>query len=214
MSTSVSSRRFFLSRAIRWGAISLIPSTKLGNAQTPSSSTLTAEEEKQNWMNSIMGSRAFDEPAVISKFQDGMFYLRAPIVWRPNRADSGLPDIAVPTGFVTDLASIPRPFWSLIPRDGPYADAAIVHDYLYWRQNVTKDVADMVLQEGMRDLEVFPATVSIIYGGVRTPFGDMAWASNQRLKSAGERRILKLFPKNPAIKWSDWKLVRENFLDE
>lgn len=39
--------------------------------------------------------------------------------------------IEVPVGFVTDLATVPRIFWSLLPPDGEYAKAAIIHDYLY-----------------------------------------------------------------------------------
>ncbi|MDI5166053.1 DUF1353 domain-containing protein, partial [Salmonella enterica subsp. enterica serovar Montevideo] len=33
--------------------------------------------------------------------------------------------IEVPVGFVTDLATVPRIFWSLLPPDGEYAKAAI-----------------------------------------------------------------------------------------
>lgn len=41
--------------------------------------------------------------------------------------------VIVPEEFITDLASIPKPFWSLLglKPDGLYRDAAIVHDYLY-----------------------------------------------------------------------------------
>lgn len=40
--------------------------------------------------------------------------------------------IIVPAGFVTDLASVPRMVWSFYPPDGPWAKAAIIHDFLYW----------------------------------------------------------------------------------
>lgn len=36
----------------------------------------------------------------------------------------------VPTGTFTDLASIPRLFWIVYPRDGGYRKAAVVHDWL------------------------------------------------------------------------------------
>lgn len=39
--------------------------------------------------------------------------------------------ISVPAGFVTDLATVPCIFWSVMPPDGKYAKAAIIHDYLY-----------------------------------------------------------------------------------
>ena len=38
--------------------------------------------------------------------------------------------IKVPTGFITDGASVPKPFWSLFPPLGNYGQAAILHDYL------------------------------------------------------------------------------------
>jgi len=37
----------------------------------------------------------------------------------------------VPAGFSTDLASVPRLLWWLIPPFGMYERAAIIHDYLY-----------------------------------------------------------------------------------
>ena len=40
-------------------------------------------------------------------------------------------EVEVPAGFLTDFASIPRPFWSVLPPYGPWRRAAIVHDYLY-----------------------------------------------------------------------------------
>ena len=39
--------------------------------------------------------------------------------------------INVPAGFVTDLASVPRVFWSLIPPEGKVDEPSVVHDYLY-----------------------------------------------------------------------------------
>lgn len=35
----------------------------------------------------------------------------------------------IPSGFSTDLASVPRVFWSLLPPDGVYENAAVVHDH-------------------------------------------------------------------------------------
>lgn len=39
--------------------------------------------------------------------------------------------IIVPAGFVTDFASIPQIFWSILPPTGPWSKAACLHDYLY-----------------------------------------------------------------------------------
>lgn len=40
--------------------------------------------------------------------------------------------IRVPVDFITDLASIPVPFRDWLPPDGPWAKAAVVHDFLFW----------------------------------------------------------------------------------
>jgi hypothetical protein len=37
---------------------------------------------------------------------------------------------SIPDGFATDLASVPRFFWSLLPPDGRYEKAAVLHDWL------------------------------------------------------------------------------------
>ena len=73
------------------------------------------------------------------------FYSLGPIGWAPNE-NQNFKDVNVPTGFVTDLASIPRPFWSVFPKTGRYAYAAIVHDYLYWTQTVSRDEATRYLR--------------------------------------------------------------------
>ena len=40
-------------------------------------------------------------------------------------------NIIVPAGFRTDLASVPKALWILIPNSGKHTFAAVVHDYLY-----------------------------------------------------------------------------------
>jgi hypothetical protein len=44
---------------------------------------------------------------------------------------SGVLEVFAPIGFETDFASIPRAFLSLFNNDGPWAEAAIIHDFLY-----------------------------------------------------------------------------------
>ena len=39
--------------------------------------------------------------------------------------------IIVPAGFRTDLASVPKALWSIIPNSGKHTFAAVAHDYLY-----------------------------------------------------------------------------------
>ncbi|MCP1500645.1 hypothetical protein J2Y86_005352 [Pseudomonas migulae] len=65
--------------------------------------------------------------------------------------------VTVPAGYRTDLASVPRPVWWLVPRDDELARRpAVVHDYIYTNltRKFTKAEADLVfydalLEEGM-----------------------------------------------------------------
>lgn len=54
--------------------------------------------------------------------------------------------INVPKGLVTDLASVPRIFWNIIPPNGPYTKPAILHDYLCNMNTLTRE-----LEKGKQD---------------------------------------------------------------
>lgn len=98
------------------------------------------------------------------------------------RAGDGDELIVVPPGFVTDLASVPRFVWSFYPPDGPWAKAAIIHDFLYftrgtgvWHDEVgiTRDrpysrrEADDILKEAMADRQVGRWEQFVIWASVR-----------------------------------------------
>ena len=90
--------------------------------------------------------------------------------------------IVVPPGFVTDLASVPRFVWSFYPPDGPWAKAAIIHDFLYfthgtgvWHDEVgitrgrpySRKEADDILKEAMADRQVGRWERFVIWASVR-----------------------------------------------
>ena len=52
--------------------------------------------------------------------------------------------ILIPKGFLTDFASIPKAFWSIIgsPTSTKASIAAVCHDYLYHTQKGTREKAD------------------------------------------------------------------------
>ncbi|THD60699.1 DUF1353 domain-containing protein [Phenylobacterium sp.] len=115
-----------------------------------------------------------------------LWALERPLTYKPsNRGDT----ITVPAGAVTDLASIPRFAWSLLPPDGPWVKAAVVHDFLYrtegtgviWaghEPGVTKQYdrseADFVLRDGMQNRGVDVIRRNIIWAAVRL-FGGWGW---------------------------------------
>jgi hypothetical protein len=106
-------------------------------------------------------------------------------------AEGSSESITVPAGFVTDLASIPAFAWSLgFPADGPWAKAAVVHDFLYatagtcvWhgkcgRTRVapyTRAEADGILREAMGVLGVPAWRRFVIWSAVRVG-GGRGWS--------------------------------------
>lgn len=103
------------------------------------------------------------------------FRLIAPLVYQSPLVGT----IRVPVGFKTDLASIPRVLWNVLPPVGRYDAAAVVHDDLYqtgrvYRQPVTRRLADAVLYEAMTACGVSPLTRWVIWSGVRLG-GGLVW---------------------------------------
>lgn len=98
----------------------IIPGLRLsgaGHAQElePSAQAMTME----SWMNDWMSvSKAAGGMLRISRFREPIYFLTAPISWTPNPGQDAYGAVAVPTGFVTDFASIPRIFWSALRPDG------------------------------------------------------------------------------------------------
>jgi len=83
-------------------------------------------------------------------------------------------DIIVPTGFVTDFATIPKAVRAFIDNDsGVIRDAAIVHDYLYsiesadYHPDIDKLEADLILDEGMQELGANWFKRAAVYYAVR-----------------------------------------------
>jgi hypothetical protein len=137
------------------------------------------------------------------------YYLDGPLHWIPNFGEK-LTAVSVPTGFVTDLASVPSVLWSKYPPIGRYAYAAVIHDYLYWVQTGTREEADEILRAAMADAKVDSGTVSDFYNALSL-FGGAAWNRNKEARQKGEKRILALFPPNPLISWAEWRKGKDVF---
>lgn len=76
--------------------------------------------------------------------------------------------VAVPQGFATDMASIPRIFWPIFPPFGKYFKAAIVHDYLYQYPTLcTRKEADVIFLEAMKVSGVNKYVAGVMYAAVR-----------------------------------------------
>jgi hypothetical protein len=141
----------------------------------------------------------------ISRFKDPMYFLLKPISWKlAANSEARAAPVQVPIGFVTDFASIPRAFYSLLKPDGDYSYAAVMHDYLYWSQTTSKEEADTVFKLVMEEFAIDKITTAALYNAVKS-FGRKAWDGNAKLKSQGEKRILAKFPEDPRLTWQEWK---------
>ena len=87
--------------------------------------------------------------------------------------------ISVPTGFTTDFASVPRPLWAIIPPYGVHGKAAVVHDYLYQRQNRTRKESDLIFKEAMIVSGVKKWKYDNMYAQLRT-WGWVAWNNHRK----------------------------------
>ena len=85
--------------------------------------------------------------------------------------------IVVPTGFITDLASVPRlPFIYLVT-GGKANEASVIHDYLYVSKMVSRSMADAVFREAMAASGVSGWRRWMMWSGVRVG-GGSAWDSH------------------------------------
>jgi hypothetical protein len=82
--------------------------------------------------------------------------------------------IKVPIGFINDIASVPRIFWSILSPIDEYAKAAVIHDYLYSTGIVSKTEADNIFREAMEVLNTPKWKIACVYWAVRL-FGFFAW---------------------------------------
>jgi len=87
--------------------------------------------------------------------------------------------ITVPVDFITDLGSIPRIFWNLIPPEGPATDGYVIHDWLYSSQTTTREQADQCLLRLMQKFGVGIVSRTLVYAALRS-LGWIAWNSDRK----------------------------------
>jgi hypothetical protein len=135
----------------------------------------------------------FTEVLVVSPLADGRTWVtKKEFGYDIGKENSGN-SIEVPIGFMTDFASVPRIFWFFLPPWGKYGNAAVIHDYCYWKQDFSRKRSDDLFREAMLVLQVSKLKIFLMYTAVRL-FGYLAWLGNQRIKKAGEDRVTGLMP--------------------
>ncbi|SRR6266851_1152814 len=202
-------RRFLVSGAAASGLS--ISSSSVTHAQQPRAATF--DLTKEDWLDISMKDKGVGDQLHVSRFVERIYYLTKPVAWFPNPGQERFRRVDVPVGFITDFASIPAPFWPLLPPDGEYTYPAIVHDFLYWDQGRSRDEADEIFKFGMEDLRVPRWKIEAIYGAVRV-FGGGAWDENSRLKVQGEKRCIKVPTSADATtRWEDYRKRQDVFCD-
>ena len=90
--------------------------------------------------------------------------------------------LIVPKGFKTNLASVPVIFEKILPHDGPYSTAAILHDFLYSNENcygINKDTADAIFYQMMILSGVERGIAKLLYRSVKL-FGQPFYKKNKK----------------------------------
>lgn len=93
---------------------------------------------------------------------------------RPLEYQGNTDTFHVPAGFETDFASVPRAFWNAFPPYGKYTKAAVLHDYFYATQPISRKDADGIFRRTMKELGVGWLRRRTMYRMVRM-FGWAAW---------------------------------------
>jgi hypothetical protein len=111
---------------------------------------------------------SFTKPLVFSPTVDGMHFTLTES-FDYYRLNNQAEVITVPTGYITDLASIPRILWIFMPPEGRYIKAAVIHDYLCDLAKTQDDYryADDVFYEAMRVSGVTYIEAKLMYSVVK-----------------------------------------------
>jgi len=110
---------------------------------------------------------SFTENLIVSPLKNGRnWVVRKEFFYDVGFEGSG-DTIVVSCGFVTDFTTVPRFLWSIFPKWEKYGNAAIIHDYLYFSHERTREEADKIFYEGMIVLGVSKLKAQILYNAVR-----------------------------------------------
>lgn len=123
-----------------------------------------------------LSAAAFEQLLLVEKIK-----VRPKALWRLHRelryySPLLKKTIVVPKDFVTDFASVPRLILAYTFFGGKADEAAVIHDWLYSTQEVSRAIADAVFQEAIESLGYSRFTSTMMYSGVRAG-GWIPWAA-------------------------------------
>ncbi|MFM0351455.1 DUF1353 domain-containing protein [Paraburkholderia sp. RL17-347-BIC-D] len=95
---------------------------------------------------------------------DGHWRVIAPLVYQSDVAGM---TFTVPTGFIIDLASVPRVPIVYLLAGGTSNEASVVHDFIYSTHPLPRNIADAVLREASAVTDVPAWRRWVMWAGVR-----------------------------------------------
>lgn len=103
--------------------------------------------------------------------------LTSSMIWQDDEAGT----IIVPVGFRTDLASVPRLPYVFALTGNRASMPAVLHDFLYHNDLVTREVADRIFYDAMTALNDPKSKLLrvLMYNGVRF-FGGRHWRNGSK----------------------------------
>ena len=113
----------------------------------------------------------FSTPLDLRATNPGEWQLLSPLVYTSSVGDIYI----VPTGMITDLASIPKLLRPAIDRNGLSRPAAVLHDYLYLIGSLSRKQADELFLEALLSCGVGSIVAKGMYWSVRA-FGGGRYA--------------------------------------
>lgn len=116
----------------------------------------------------------------ITPLDDGVYW-RVDDPFDYDIGEVGGEKIEVPAGFFTDLGSVPRIFWNIIPPIGKPLRSFVLHDFCYFSQIYTRLKSDNILLESMGVAGVGFIKRWTIYLAVRAG-GWIPWRSHAKEK--------------------------------
>lgn len=125
----------------------------------------------------------FTTPLRLEATTPGRWMLTSDLIWH-----SDTERYVVPRGFETDLASIPRIFRWLLNQNGNSRRPAVLHDYLYRMQPISRAEADAIFRRALEVEGVILPGRWLYWLGVRLG-GWIAWRGHRGRGGRLERRI-------------------------
>lgn len=112
----------------------------------------------------------FNRKLTVTQYSSGLWKVAIEFTYSFISKKGVMQKITVDKGFLTDFASVPRIFWSILPPTGKYTQAAVLHDFLYkngWRLGYSRFRSDKIFLSAMKTQKVKKWKIYVMFFAVR-----------------------------------------------